>query len=241
MATCHWRFEESDYRVQQRFHEHHGENIALLDSRRAALRRLSFEKSVVFSELPLRPFELFLVAIEREERGWSGHLRLGITRIDPNRRPSLGEMSQELQTNSWITAISRALVQPCKNLATDVGSLVGVYYEPSIKNNLARLHLVVNGDDLCPPCEEIPIDQPLYAVIDVYACTKQVRIVPVVRTVERLSDLCLQQLTKWICLDTKQIPHRLRSMFPPVSPAFSSPIISAWNYTYHQPRPVSVP
>jgi hypothetical protein len=48
-----------------------------------------------------------------------------------------------LQTNSWMLALSRALVHSSKSLATDVGSLVGVYYEPV--GNKARLHLIVNG------------------------------------------------------------------------------------------------
>ncbi|MFH4976770.1 hypothetical protein AB6A40_003479 [Gnathostoma spinigerum] len=73
-TTSLWRYQIEDV-PDLRFHEYHGSNICLLNDRRRALRRVSFEKSVVFSERPLKPFELFLVSIERTEGGWSGHLR----------------------------------------------------------------------------------------------------------------------------------------------------------------------
>lgn len=197
-ANCCRLQAESIYGL--RFHEYHGANICLLDDRRRALRRVSFEKSVVFSERALRPFEPFLISIERTEGGWSGHLRLGISRLNPNERPLLEHSDDERRiflSDSWMVAISHSPVAPSTSLPTDVGSLIGVYFEP-ISCSFARLHVVLNDSDLSPQMELIPLDGPLYAVVDVYGVTKQVRVVPMVRTVERLAALCERRIRSLI-------------------------------------------
>ena len=55
--------------------------------------------------------ELFLIEIDKNERGWSGHLRIGLTQIDPNDRfdiplyalPDLANISPK---KSWIFAVT---------------------------------------------------------------------------------------------------------------------------------------
>ncbi|PIO75006.1 Neuralized [Teladorsagia circumcincta] len=129
------------------FHPFHGENIELLEHRRRALRRVSFEKGIVFSERALLEGECFFISIEGVEGGWSGHLRIGLTTIDPETRPSI------------------------------------------------RIHVVLNGFDICPNFGPLPANHPFFAVVDVFGSTKEVRVVyPGPRMPARLYTLCSDRL-----------------------------------------------
>ncbi|CAG5871670.1 unnamed protein product [Menidia menidia] len=57
-------------------------------------------------------------------------------------------------------------------------SRIGVLYVPK-GQNLADMHIVINGEDMGASARGIPASQPLYAVVDVFAATKCVRIVQV--------------------------------------------------------------
>lgn len=91
-----------------KFHNYHGVNIIFYDENTVAYRKASFCQSIAFSEKPLQPNELFLVEIEQNERGWSGHMRLGLTQMDLSSNIPLPQYALPDLMNmgdSWIFAI----------------------------------------------------------------------------------------------------------------------------------------
>lgn len=101
---------EKSRKIITRFHPSHGENIILYDDNTVAFRKASFANALTFSEKPLQPGEIFLLEIERHELGWSGHMRLGLTQIDPtkNSLPQYALPNLVKMGSSWVFAITQS-------------------------------------------------------------------------------------------------------------------------------------
>lgn len=239
------------------FHPIHGINVRLDHSGTQATRVESFANGVCFSKDPLKPGEIFLIEIEDKELGWCGHLRIGLTAMDPRNLEVVPEYSIPDLTDlgrSWVFAITRnhnKIIEDTevreaedggvaggrrlgrgeaedddnnnntkpKSFFTDthlyiesiriprdklVGrsrpgryshilddlyksnalpptarrSRIGVLYV-SKGQGLGDMHIVINGEDMGASAKGIPTTQPIFAVVDVFAATKCVRIVQV--------------------------------------------------------------
>ena len=93
-----------------RFHPYVGENIRLFDDSMVASRQSSFAHAISFSDKPLHPMEIFLIEIEKNERGWSGHLRIGLTQLRPDDHFELPQYALPDLANmgkSWIFAVTK--------------------------------------------------------------------------------------------------------------------------------------
>lgn len=79
-------------------------------------------------------------------------------------------------------------------------SRIGVLYVPK-EQDLADMHIIINGEDMGASAKGIPASQPLYAVVDVFAATKCVRIVQVEYGCECHNDIW----TNYETMDTDMV------------------------------------
>ncbi|NWS74131.1 NEUL2 protein, partial [Crotophaga sulcirostris] len=251
-------------RLAARFHRVHGTNIRLDASRTQATRVESFAHGLCFSQEPLAPGQIFLVEIEEKERGWCGHLRVGLTALDPQRLQPVPEYSLPDLVNmgdTWVFAITRShnrvaaegeaaqgppgdpfllaervriprdtlvgrsmpgryshildeLYRTNVLPATARRSRIGVLYAPQ-PDGTADMHIVINGEDMGPSARRLPTARPLYAVVDVFASTKSVRVIPVEDGFPSLQTLCRVVIQKHIvhrlAIDGLDLPVPLKS------------------------------
>ncbi|KAK4037107.1 neuralized-like protein 2 isoform X1 [Daphnia magna] len=162
-----------------RFHSHHGSNIVLGENNTVAYRKASFANGLVFSERSLKPGEVFFVKITQTELGWNGHLRLGLTQLDPNTFFDLPLISFDLLPlgQTWVFSIFKAGNEDSEvRLPSEVGSLIGLHYKP-YNDLFAHLHLIVDGVDRGVVESDIPYNsKPLFVVADIYGTTKEIQI-----------------------------------------------------------------
>lgn len=68
-------------------------------------------------------------------------------------------------------------------------SRLGVLFCPR-PDGTADMHIIINGEDMGPSARGLPAAQPLYAVVDVFASTKSVRLVQLEYGLPSLQTLC---------------------------------------------------
>ncbi|KGL99968.1 Neuralized-like 2, partial [Charadrius vociferus] len=81
--------------------------------------------------------------------------------------------------------------------ATARRSRIGVLYAPQ-PDGTADMHIIINGEDMGPSARRLPTTRPLYAVVDVFASTKSVRVIPVEYGFPSLQTLCRLVIQKHI-------------------------------------------
>ncbi|PKK23827.1 neuralized E3 ubiquitin protein ligase 2 [Columba livia] len=98
--------------------------------------------------------------------------------------------------------------------ATARRSRIGVLYVPQ-PDGTADMHILINGEDMGPSARHLPTARPLYAVVDVFASTKSVRVIPVEYGFPSLQTLCRQVIQQHIvhrlAIDGLDLPLPLRS------------------------------
>ncbi|NXG72065.1 NEUL2 protein, partial [Baryphthengus martii] len=98
--------------------------------------------------------------------------------------------------------------------ATARRSRIGVLYALQL-DGTADMHIVINGEDMGPSARRLPTTRPLYAVIDVFASTKSVRVIPVEYGLPSLQTLCRLVIQKHIvhrlAIDGLDLPPPLKS------------------------------
>lgn len=104
-------------------------------------------------------------------RPWEPFLQIERLRIP---RDALVGRSRPGRYSHILDDLYRTNVLP----ATARRSRIGVLYAPQ-PDGTADMHIVINGEDMGPSARHLPTARPLYAVVDVFASTKSVRVIPV--------------------------------------------------------------
>ncbi|XP_070797990.1 neuralized-like protein 2 isoform X1 [Pituophis catenifer annectens] len=110
-----------------------------------------------------------------------------------------------------LDALYRANALP----ATARKSRIGVLFTPQ-PDGTAHMHIVINGEDMGPSARGLPGSRPLYAVVDVFASTKSVRLIQVEYGLPSLQTLCRTAIQKHIshrlAIDGLNLPPLLKDL-----------------------------
>jgi hypothetical protein len=196
------------------FHDVHGRNIKLGKQGRLAKRTESFQHGVVFSNRPIRPYEVFEIEVKEMERGWLGSLCLGLTTMSPNtmKKPLPPCVASYIYgyddvSGTWcvltsdgvigseegLTWKSQTHLEICKSARG--GCRLGVMCD-----TIGQMYCLENGETLVVS-DRLPARTELYAIVDVYGKAKTVQIVD--RNVFSLKEWC--RLAVRVCVSGKDV------------------------------------
>jgi len=208
-ATSSWCYDPND--KIQRFHEFHSFNVRLSEDRRLASRQGSFN-GLCFSAKPLVPNFPLVIKIVDSEAGWIGHLRVGITTIDPATLPNLN--SREFIQQTLLVSLP-GLPQSLTSYSSEISSAVCIYFKPISPGHI-NAFAIINEKDICLNKEPINVgeNKQVFAVVDVFGQSKSVQITPVKKSVLRLSTICerkiCQTLTNVKSADSLPLPKVIK-------------------------------
>ncbi|KAG8509713.1 E3 ubiquitin-protein ligase NEURL3 [Galemys pyrenaicus] len=145
-----------------------GAQVRLEAGQSTACRRSTFHDGIVFSARPVRPCEPVVLRVLHHECGWQGGLRVGFTRLDPEHlcAPSLPPFlcpDLEQQSLTWAAVLPDHCVLP--------GNVVCFWV-----NSQGWLFVKVNANSPLRLRTDVPLDDPLWAVMDVYGTTKAIKL-----------------------------------------------------------------
>ncbi|KAM4623151.1 neuralized-like protein 2 [Discoglossus pictus] len=97
---------------------------------------------------------------------------------------------------------------------TALRSRIGVLFEPQA-DGTRHMHIIINGEDMGASAREIPDTLPLYAVVDVFASTKTVRVIQLeygFPSLQTLSRLVIQKhVNHRMAIDGLDLPKLLKN------------------------------
>jgi protein neuralized len=149
-----------------KFHEIHGSNISLDESKQKASRTSSFCDAIVFSDNPIRVNSFIPIKISSSDTQWLGSLFLGVTTRNPyifseSSLPKhiLGLYSEE---DFWIKSIPSHWMNSNITIHLTFDGLMEVMTndEPNVVHNFLT---------------ELPVDSPLWLILDLYGSSNSVQ------------------------------------------------------------------
>uniref|UniRef100_A0A0A9ZGY0 Neuralized-like protein 4 n=3 Tax=Lygus hesperus TaxID=30085 RepID=A0A0A9ZGY0_LYGHE len=160
------------------FHECHGRNVQISESRLAAKRVSSYNQGLVLAARGLSRGSLFQIKIESLNSRWVSSLSIGVT-TEPEASTSLPVTALGLKKDTWVVSGDSVFHNGHKiksrygvNLDTSgLGSTVGVMVDGD-----NQLHVVVNGRDQGVAATNISPSVSL-PLVDLYGACDQVCIV----------------------------------------------------------------
>ncbi|KAI6182153.1 NHR domain-containing protein [Aphelenchoides bicaudatus] len=191
-STSSWCYDPDD--ETQQFHAFHGSNIKLSNDRRLAERQGSF-RGLCFSAKPLKPLFPFVINIVEEEAGWTGHLRIGLTLVDPATLPNLD--SNDFIQQTILAPIPKS-IQSVNTPSTDIKSAICIYFK-CVSPGFIQPFVIINNEHIClQTTSAIPMreNSQIFAVADLFGVCKSIQVLPVKLSVLRLSAICEKRIRR---------------------------------------------
>ncbi|KYO25679.1 E3 ubiquitin-protein ligase NEURL3 isoform X2 [Alligator mississippiensis] len=169
-----------------------GSQIQLDAAHRTASRADTFCDGIVFSNRPVQLGEKVVLRVLRTQPRWDGGLRVGFTSLDPsqmipNHLPRFACPSLVLQGRTWASLLP--------NACEEQGTIVRFWLD-----HRGRVFFEINNEHRRLLFKGVPVQGPLWAVIDVYGQTKAVQLL------DQYGDL-------------QELPRELPCSFLPDEPA----------------------